>query len=88
MAHFLKRRFGEAASKLILAIQDYPVFPSSYRTLAACYAHMGRPSEARAVVAKLRAITPDVGPSVLPYRNPENRELFLSGLRLTAGEAS
>jgi len=25
--------------------------------------------------------------SVLPYRNPEDRELFLSGLRIAAGEA-
>jgi len=25
-------------------------------------------------------------PSVTPYRNPDDRELFLSGLRLAAGE--
>jgi len=25
-------------------------------------------------------------PRALPYRNPENRELLLSGLRLAAGE--
>jgi hypothetical protein len=25
-------------------------------------------------------------PSVIPFRNPEHRELFLSGLRLAAGE--
>jgi len=27
-----------------------------------------------------------VVPSVVPYRSPEHRELFLSGLRLAAGE--
>jgi hypothetical protein len=27
-----------------------------------------------------------VVPSVIPYRNPEHRELLLSGLRLAAGE--
>ena len=86
IAYFLKRRFDEAASKLLLNIQDDPGFPVTYRFLAACYAHMGRLDEARAVVDRLRAITPQVVPSVLPYRNPEDRELFLSGLRLAMGE--
>jgi len=86
IAYFLKRRFDEAASKLLLSIQNHPGFPNSYRTLAACYAHMGRLDEARAIVARLRTITPQVVPSDLPWRNPEHRELFLSGLRLAAGE--
>ena len=47
---------------------------------------MGRLDEARAIVAKLRAITPLVVPSDLPFRNLEDRELLLSGLRLAAGE--
>ena len=86
ISYFLKRRFDEAASKLLLSIQNHPGFPNSYRTLAACYAHMGRLDEARAIVARLRAITPLVVPSDLPWRNPEDRELFLSGLRLAAGD--
>jgi hypothetical protein len=69
-----------------LSIQDHPGFPLSYRFLAACYAHIGRLDKARAIVARLRAITPVVVPPDLPYRNPEDRELFLSGLRLAAGE--
>ena len=88
VAYFFKRQFDEAAAKLLLAIQDHPGFPPSYRFLAACYAHMGRLDEARAIVARLRAITPLVVPSDLPLRNPEDRELFLSGLRLAAGEAT
>jgi adenylate cyclase len=86
-AYFFKHQFDEAASKLVLAIQDHPGFPFPYRVLAACYAHMGRLDEARAIVARLRAITPQVVPRDLPFRNPEDRELFLSGLRLAAGEA-
>ena len=86
MAYFVTRRFDDAAAKLLLSIQDHPGFPNSYRGRAACYAHMGRLDEARAIVARLRAITPLVMPSVLPWRNPEDRELFLSGLRLAAGE--
>jgi TolB-like protein len=85
-AYFLKHRFDEAAAKLLLSIQDHPGSPASYRYLAACYGHMGRLDEARAIVARLRAITPQVVPSVLPWRRPEDRELFLSGLRLAAGE--
>jgi hypothetical protein len=48
---------------------------------------MGRLDEARDIVRRLRAITPVVVPSSIPYRNPEHRELFLSGLRLAADEA-
>jgi len=67
--------------------RDHPGYPYSYRSLAACYAYMGRLDEARAIVARLRAITPLVVPSDLSaLRNPEDRELFLSGLRLAAGE--
>jgi adenylate cyclase len=88
LAYFFKRRFEEAAAKLLLSIQDHPGFPPSYRALAACYAHMGRLDEARAIVARLRVITPLLMPNDLPFRNPEDRELFLSGLRLAAGEAT
>jgi len=85
-AYFLKRRFDEAVAKLLLSIQDDPGFAPSYRVLAACYAHMGRLDEARAIVTRLRAITPLVVPSEQPWRNPEDREMLLSGLRLAAGE--
>jgi len=82
------RRFDEATSKLLLAIQDNPGAPGAYGFLAACYAHMGRLDEACAIVARLRAITPQIRPRDLPWRNPVDRELYLSGLRLAAGEAT
>ena len=85
-AYFFKRQFDEAEAKLLLAIQEHPETPVAYRTLAACYAHMGRLDEARAIIAKLRAITPQVMQSHLPFRNPVYRELLLSGLRLATGE--
>jgi adenylate cyclase len=88
LAYFFNRCFDEAAAKLLLALQDNPGHPPAYRTLAACYAHMGRLDEARAVVTRLKAVTPVIVPSYIPYRNPEHRELFLSGLRLAAGEAT
>ena len=85
-AHFLARRFDEAVPKLLVAIEEDPTYPEIYRVLAACYAQMGRLDDARDVVRRLRAITPTVMPSFVPYRNPEHRELYLSGLRLAAGE--
>ena len=63
-----------------------PSFPNPYRVLAACYAHMGRLDDAREVVARLRAVTSLAIPDARRFRNPEHRELFLSGLRLAAGE--
>jgi hypothetical protein len=38
------------------------------------------------IVSRLRAITPAVMEPGTRYRNPELRQLFLSGLRLAAGE--
>jgi TolB-like protein len=98
LAHFIARRFDEAVPKLLLAIQEDPSFPHPYRHLAACYAHMGRLDDAREIVERLRAVTrygtrsnsmPRISvaiPSRMAYRNPEHRELLLSGLRLAAGE--
>jgi len=88
VAHYFSRRFDEAVPHFLLAVQEDPSFPGSYRHLAACYAHMGRLDDAREIVARLRTITPQVVPSFTPFRNPEHRELFLSGLRLATGEAA
>jgi adenylate cyclase len=87
-AHFFARRFDEAVPKLLLATQDDPSYPQTYRYLAACYAHMDRLDDAREVVRRLRAITSVVVPSHSPLRNAEHRELFLSGLRMASGEAT
>ena len=86
-AHLLSRRFDEAVPKLRLAIQEDPNRTSPFRYLAACYAHMGRLDDAREVVARLRAISPLVIADVSYFRNPEYRELLLSGLRLAMSEA-
>ena len=82
--HFFMRRFDEAVEKLRLAIQEDSSFPVPYRFLAACYAHMGRMDDAREIVQRLRAITPEVIPNARYLRDPEHRELFLSGLRLAS----
>jgi predicted ATPase/class 3 adenylate cyclase len=86
IAHFLSRRFDEAVPKLLLAIQEDPSNPHPHRFIAACYAYMGRRDDAREVVGRLGAITSVVIPDASFLRNAEHRELFLSGLRLAAGE--
>ena len=85
-AHLVSRPFNEALASLFLARQEDPTHPVPYRVLASCYALSGMLDEARATIKHLRAITSAVVPSFTPYRNPEHRKLFLSGLRLAAGE--
>ena len=85
-AHFVSRRFDKAVPNLLIAIEEDPSFLNPRRFLAACYAHMGRLDDARELVARLRAITRNVIPDASYLRNPEHRELFLSGLRLAMSE--
>ena len=87
-AYFFSSRFDEAAASLLASLDLAPNFPVTYRVLASCYAHMGRLDDAREIVRRLSAITPAVMEPATRYRNPELRELFLSGLRIAAGEAS
>jgi TolB-like protein len=87
IALFFGRRFDEALPNLLLAVEEDPSQAGRYRFLAACYAHLGRVDEARAVARRLCAITPTVIPTGGFLRNPDQRELYLSGLRLAMDEA-
>jgi tetratricopeptide (TPR) repeat protein len=88
-ALFFGRRFEEAVPRLWVAIETMPLFPNPCRYLAACYAHMGLLEEARATISRLRGITPEVMVNwPLQFRNPQHRELLLSGLRLAMGETT
>jgi adenylate cyclase len=85
-AHFFNRRFDDAAAKLLASLEHLPAFTLTYRLLAACYAHLGRLDDARQIVNRLKVITPILVPRLAQFRNPEHRELLVSGLRLAAGE--
>jgi len=87
VGHFFARRFEDAVAMLLRSLQERPSWVPTHRFLAACYAHMGRLDEARETIKRLQAVTSVVVPDATPLRNPEHRELFLSGLRLAAGEA-
>jgi hypothetical protein len=71
-----------------LSIHNNPGFPHSFQMLAACYGHMGRLEEARTIVTRLQAITPQILPSVAHLRRPEDRELILSGMRRAVHDAA
>ena len=71
---------------LLRALQEQPSWPPSYRLLAASYVHMGRLDDAQNIVKQLQAISPVIVRAVTHFRDPEHRELYLSGLRLAAGE--
>ena len=87
ICHFVERRFEKAAAVLETSFRELPTYPLTMWFLAACYAQMGRLSEAREFTAR-QAIRPG-GPWLTIGQllsNPEHRELALSGLRLATGE--
>jgi adenylate cyclase len=87
VAHFFARRLDKAAVALSLSLQENPNWaPASF--LASCFAHMGRLREAQDIVKRLRELTPVLVPSAEHWRVPEDREFYLTGLRLAVGEAT
>jgi TolB-like protein len=86
VGHFFAGHLERAAAMLRLSLQENPTWPPCYRFLASCCAHLGRLDEAHAIVKRLRDITPLVIASAEHWRIPEQREFFLEGLRLAAGE--
>jgi adenylate cyclase len=82
IAHFFARRLEQARSMLLLSLQQHPDWVPTNRFLAACYAHLGELGEAKMIIKRLRALTPVVLPKADHWRDPEQREFFLSGLRL------
>jgi TolB-like protein len=87
VAHFFAHRFEEARTMLLQSLQEKPNWVPSFRFLASCYAHMGRLDEAQETIKRLRNLTNIIVPSADNWRNSEQREFYLSGIRLAAGEA-
>jgi adenylate cyclase len=86
VGHFFAGRLEQARSTLLQSLQEQPGWVPTSRFLAACYAHLGRLDEARAIVEQLRVLTSVVVPDAPHWRNPEHRTFYLSGLRLAAAE--
>jgi len=88
VAHFFARRLDQARTLLLLSLQQHPGWVPTNRFLAACYGHLGQLDEAKIVIKRLRALTPVVLPNADHWRDPEQREFYLSGLRLAMSEAA
>jgi tetratricopeptide (TPR) repeat protein len=86
IAHFFARRLDQARTMLLLSLQEHPGWVPTNRFLAACYAHLGELDEAKMMIKRLRALTPVVLPNADQWRDPEQREFYLSGLRLAMSE--
>jgi tetratricopeptide (TPR) repeat protein len=86
MGHFYARRGEKAAELLDLSLQAAPEWPPTLRFMASCLAHLGCIKEAQEMVKRLRALTPVVMPNANHWPIAEDREFFLKGLRLAAGE--
>jgi adenylate cyclase len=82
VADFFEHRFDEAIAKLRLSLEEISGHATTYRFLAASYAHTGRYDDAHKILQRLRTLTPVVMPSLTNFRKSEHRELLLSGLRL------
>ncbi len=85
VGHFFAHRFEEARAMLLRSLQQFPGWVANYRFLAACCAQMGRFDEAHEMVQRLRRLTPLIVPTAEHWRDPQQRELYLSGLRLAVG---
>jgi adenylate cyclase len=87
IAHFFARRLDQARIMLWLSLQQHPDWVPTNRFLAACYAHLGELDEAKMMIKRLRALTPVVLPKADHWRDPEQREFYLSGLQLAISAA-
>jgi len=82
IAHFFARRLDQARTMLLLSLQQHPSWVPTNRFLAACSGHLGQVGEARTIIKRLRTLTPVVLPNADNWCDPEQREFYLSGLRL------
>ena len=84
-SHLSAARFAEAMDCAKQAIDFNPNFPDAHGTLAAAAAHLGRMTDAKAgldgYVRLLPGLTLNDPRLTRPFRRPEDRERFLSGLR-------
>jgi adenylate cyclase len=85
IAHLLQERFEDAVLWARRALADNPNYIAPLRSLAAALGHLGRIGEAPAVVARLRALSPNETitnyAAWTPLRFSGRLPMILEGLR-------
>ena len=85
-ARFSLGQFDEAVMALKQRHERNPDSATSYALLASCYGHLGRIAESRAAWAEVMRISPNFSIErqrrILPFKNPDDFERRLEGLRL------
>jgi len=83
-ANFSLGNYGTASKQLTKRIARTPGTDSSRMMLAACYGHLGRAEEARAIWAELMKVNPEFSLAqrerVLPYKDPRDFARIAEGL--------
>jgi len=86
IAHFFADRYSEAASWAEMAMREKPNFVRPFCVAAASYALAGQDENARAAMARVRQIDPDLRLSdareLFPMKRTEDRFKWVNGLRL------
>jgi TolB-like protein len=84
-AYMMTGRFEEALDWTRRALRERPTFGPALRFHAICLAELGRIEEARATVARLLELEPNLSVSILrervPIGDPKLLDFFLAGLR-------
>jgi len=77
--------YEEAVAAIEQRLERNPQSETAYALLASCYGHLGRPDECRRAWEQVLRINPKFSVErrrcVLPFRNPEDYELRVEGLR-------
>ena len=84
-AAFAADRYDEGIEWASQGLEENPDQPGAYRVLAANCGQAGRIEEARAAIAELKRVAPDITiettRSQVPWQDPADMERYLDGLR-------
>jgi len=87
IAHFFSGRYQQAVTMLNASLYDRPRWPTTYRFLAAAYAHLGKLDAARSAVGRLQTVAPAPAAPInrfhnSPFQNRDHSARYLEGLSL------
>jgi tetratricopeptide (TPR) repeat protein len=84
-ARFSLGQYAAAIDAIEQRLARNPQSETAYALLASCYGHLGQPERSREAWAHALAMNPDFSVErrrrVLPFRNPEDFERRVEGLR-------